>query len=263
MTNVRVVGWLSGGLAALVCACGGGTTPEAASAASGPKATELGRSAEQPVVTCGPEQSYAYVASRFQCPSGTNPLGGDVDRGRSARRGAIPSPHNAHILDVYDVPCSSGNVAVYVDMYGCPEYEEMLRESEQGSPAANELKANFQAGDFAGVVTHCRGLGVGAANDEGTWCRVLVPAALYAQLRKSDSLAAVTEACSGLHEATAHSDARAQYLAMTTSAFAVLTSAGKLQLTDEQREALVQSWLNACNVPAAQLQQLLGDSPTD
>jgi hypothetical protein len=78
-----------------------------------------------------------------------------------------------------------------------PEYEEMLRESEQGSPAANELKANFQAGDFAGVVTHCRGLGVGAANDEGTWCRVLVPAALYAQLRKSDSLAAVTEACSG------------------------------------------------------------------
>ena len=252
--------WLSGGLAALLCACGGGTAPEAASAATTPQGTEQGRSAEHPAVTCGPEQSYAYVAGRFQCPGGANPLNGDMERARSVRRGSIPSSHNGHILDVYDVPCTSGPVAVYVDMYGCPEYEEILRESEQGSPGASELKAAFQSGDFAGVVTHCQERGASAANDERTWCRVLVPAALYAQLRKSDSFAAVTEACSRLHEATPHSDARAQYLAMTMSAFAALMSAGKLQLTDEQRQALVQSWLSACHVPTAQLQQLL-DAP--
>lgn len=257
MANVRVLGWLSSGLSTLLCACGGGTAPEAASAASAPPATELGRSAEHPVLACGPEESYAYVTRRFQCPGGGNPLGGDLERARSARRGSIPSPQSQHILDVYDVPCPSGTVAVYVDMYGCPEYEEMLRESEQGSPAANELQATFQSGDFSGVLSHCRGLGSGAANDEQTWCRVLVPAALYAQLRKTESLAAVSDACSGLHEATVHSNARAHYLAMTTTAFAVLVSNGKLQLTDEQRRALAQSWLDACEVPAEQLEQLL------
>jgi hypothetical protein len=158
---------------------------------------------------------------------------------------------------VYDVPCESGNVAVYVDMYGCPEYEEMLRESEQGSPAAGELRATFDAGDFAGVLNHCQGLGPSGANDEHTWCRVLTPAALYAQQRKSDSLSAVSEACAGLHEATAHSNARAHYLAMTTTAFGLLVSNGKVQLTEDQRQALTQSWLEACEVPAAQLEQLL------
>jgi hypothetical protein len=247
-----VARWAAAWLGMGLVACGGGATTSAAHAPQGDSGS--GRSAQDPVMTCGPRESYAYI-SRFQCPDGTSPLGGDIERGRDARRGSLKSPAGAHVLDVYDVPCASGVQAVYVDMYGCAEYEQRLKESEQGSAAGNALKAAFQAGDFSGVLTQCEGTGPASATDERILCMVLVPAALYAQQRKTDAMGAITRYCNSYHVATPNSDARAQYLAMVLSALAMLGANDKLQLSDEQRQALVDTMLKNCQVPAEQLQK--------
>ena len=82
--------------------------------------------AEHPVPACGPLDSYEYVASRFRCPDGTNPLGGDPRAGQASRLGNVGANSSGHIIDVYRVPCASGPVDVYVDMYGCAEMQGML-----------------------------------------------------------------------------------------------------------------------------------------
>lgn len=243
MASKKPRGWLAVWLGSLLTACGGGAAPPAAAPA---ERAEPGRSAEAPALTCGPAESYAYVASRFRCADGSNPLGGTA-----------PRPHSSHVLDIYDVPCPGGAVPVYVDMYGCREYEEQLRQSEEGSEAGNALKARFRGGDYPGVLARCQELTKEAPADERTWCMVLAPAALYAQQRAEASLSAVDEVCSRMHVASASSDARAQYLALTTLAFGSLMHEGKIELTDEQRGALMESWLRACEVPSAQLEQVL------
>ena len=87
-----------------------------------------GRSAEDPVVACGPTDSYRYVAGEFECPEGGNPLTGDPAAAARARVGNVGANSTGHIIDLYRVPCPSGPVDVYVDMYGCPEAASMLGE---------------------------------------------------------------------------------------------------------------------------------------
>jgi hypothetical protein len=86
--------------------------------------TGSGRSQEDPVSACGPRDSYAFVAAEFQCPEGGNPLGGDPSAGGAARVGNVGANSTGHIIDLYRVPCGSGPVDVYVDMYGCPEMSQ-------------------------------------------------------------------------------------------------------------------------------------------
>lgn len=88
-----------------------------------------GSDREHPVEVCGAMESYLYVARRFQCPGGGNPLGGDPQAGARARLGNVgPHAHgperdpmlDAHIVDLYEVPCPSGAVQVHVCLYHCP-----------------------------------------------------------------------------------------------------------------------------------------------
>ncbi len=97
-------------------------------ASEGPAVAQrgVGMDAEHPVSACGPRDSYDYVAGRFRCPDGTNPLGGDPRAGQAARLGNVGANSQGHVIDVYRVPCASGPVDVYVDMYGCPEMQQML-----------------------------------------------------------------------------------------------------------------------------------------
>jgi hypothetical protein len=97
-------------------------------ATEGPAVAErgVGMDPEHPVPACGPLDSYEYVASRFRCPDGTNPLGGDPRAGQASRLGNVGANSSGHIIDVYRAPCASGPVDVYVDMYGCPEMQGML-----------------------------------------------------------------------------------------------------------------------------------------
>ncbi len=90
--------------------------------------TGSGQSAEDPVSACGPGDSYAFVAGEFRCPEGDNPLGGDPSAGSAARVGNVGSNSTGHIIDLYRVPCASGPVDVYVDMYGCPEMRSLFGE---------------------------------------------------------------------------------------------------------------------------------------
>jgi hypothetical protein len=85
-----------------------------------------GSSAEDPVTACGPGDSYSFVAREFRCPGGGNPLGGDPRAGAQSRVGNVGANSTGHIIDLYRVPCPTGPVDIYVDMYGCPEMESIL-----------------------------------------------------------------------------------------------------------------------------------------
>jgi hypothetical protein len=85
-----------------------------------------GADKEAPIVRCGNRDSYHYVASVFRCPSGPNPLDGNLRAGAAARVGNVGPNHTGHIIDRYRVPCSDGEQFVFVDMYGCPRERKML-----------------------------------------------------------------------------------------------------------------------------------------
>ena len=81
-----------------------------------------GNDKENPIMRCGPADSYTYVAAVYRCPDGSNPLGGKSQAGRTARRGNVgDNSHHNGIIDLYEVPCASGTQEVYVNMYGCPD----------------------------------------------------------------------------------------------------------------------------------------------
>lgn len=112
-----------------LCIGCGGTAPRAATPAAtrsqeivpgGP--TGSGASATDPVRAChavSPRTDYQYVAE-YRCPDGAVPLGGDPARGAAARLGNVGEGPDGHILDLYEIPCATGAVRLYVDMYHCP-----------------------------------------------------------------------------------------------------------------------------------------------
>lgn len=101
--------------------------PATAAGADSPFQTGIGRDREHPVPTCGAMESYIYVASTYQCPGGGNPLGGNPSAGQAARIGNV-GPHagaggsmeDAHIVDLYSIPCPAGAQELYVCLYHCP-----------------------------------------------------------------------------------------------------------------------------------------------
>jgi len=84
-----------------------------------------GSTRENPISACGPADSYRRVAEH-RCPDGSQPLGGDPQRGSQARVGNVGPNQTGHIIDHYQVPCPSGPVDLYVDMYGCPQMQQMF-----------------------------------------------------------------------------------------------------------------------------------------
>ncbi len=92
--------------------------------------TGNGTSIEDPISACGPGDSNSFVAGEFQCPEGGNPLGGDPMEGAHSRVGSAGGNSAGHIIDLYRIPCPSGPIEVYVDMYGCPEMQAFLDEEE-------------------------------------------------------------------------------------------------------------------------------------
>lgn len=98
-----------------------GATPD-----SKANANKVGMVFENPIPACGPGESYQIVAN-YRCDDGSQPLGGNPRAGAQARLGSS-RPHmkvdpmdfmNSHIVDVYEVPCASGPVTLYVCLYHC------------------------------------------------------------------------------------------------------------------------------------------------
>lgn len=124
-------------------ACGGSaatTAPAAApaSAAARRPAVRPGADKEHPVPRCGPQDSYAFVASTT-CADGSTPLRGDARAGAEARQGNVGENSTGHIIDLYVVDCPEGPVEIFVDMYGCPAYDAQLKAEVQlfGPPGAH------------------------------------------------------------------------------------------------------------------------------
>jgi hypothetical protein len=247
--------WLVFGF--VLAGCGGsgkgaetpGSSPEVAS----------GSSLANPVETCGPMDSYEFVANRFQCPNGANPFRGDPKGASQSRRGSSTSEKTGHPVDVYEVPCAGGSVQVYVDMYACQEYADRLRAAEQGSAEGEALTTDFQGGKFQEVLEHCAGLGDEAKPDEEAWCLALIPASLHAQKRDAEALGELGGHCSHLPPASDQSDARAAHVALVMISLAEAARAGHFEATEAQREELVESWLKVCQVPPAQLEKVVDE----
>lgn len=84
-----------------------------------------GATPEDAVVVCGPVESYRYVA-QHRCADRTQPLHGDPAMGRRARVGNVGENSTGHVIDHYRVPCASGDVEVFVDMYGCSGGQSLM-----------------------------------------------------------------------------------------------------------------------------------------
>jgi hypothetical protein len=85
----------------------------------------------------------------------------------------------------------------------------------------------------------------------------LVPASLYGLKRDADALSAVTDACNHMRPASPDNDGRASVLALMFVSLASLSQKGHFESTDEQRSAMIQGWLSACQVPEHQLQRVI------
>jgi len=232
-------------LATLGCS---GSTPQPATSPGANKGT--GRSVGNPVMTCGAQESYEYVATRFRCADASNPFAGDARLAAAARRGSQQSPSSSHLVDAYEVPCASGPEVVYVDLYGCPEQERVLAELDQG---VDRLLQNFGDGKFEAVIAECQSLGKDAPSGAVAWCLGLVPASDYALGRDSEGLSRISKLCAPLPPASPESDARAAVIALVMFCLGEANRTGHFERDPEQRSALMSSWLSACEVSESEV----------
>ena len=71
------------------------------------------------------------TATSSSPPSSSAPAAGtrSLFTGKDLRQlgsGNVGANETGHVIDLYIVPCPSGEVSVYVDMYGCPEMQQRL-----------------------------------------------------------------------------------------------------------------------------------------
>lgn len=102
---------------------GRSTNRSASSGAAAPRVEGQGTEASPFLLCLGNDTvartDYAFIAN-WQCSDGQRPLGGVDERGADARVGNVGAGADGHIVDLYEIPCSSGPVRVYVDGYHCP-----------------------------------------------------------------------------------------------------------------------------------------------
>lgn len=150
----------------------------------------------QPIQRCGPRDSYQYVARDFQCKDGKNPFQGQLQEAAKARQGGRKHP-SGHIVDLYLVPCTEGDVTVYVDMYGCPEQQANLEAGP--SPEFKQAVEAFDEGNFPDAVRSCMQVLDRENVDRNTLeCLALTPAAMALSGGEPQALKLVGGFCSKL-----------------------------------------------------------------
>lgn len=106
-------------------------TAQAADAAEDgekPKFSRKGKTKEDAVPLCmadegdEPRSDYAYIAE-YQCPDGSMPLEGKLRLGAAARVGNVGKGPDGHVVDLYEIPCTTGRIRVFVDGYHCKSDE--------------------------------------------------------------------------------------------------------------------------------------------
>jgi hypothetical protein len=236
--NILLVGTVAL-LAESACgaAAGGSKTPP----------SSAGSSVEQPIMRCGPQDSYEYIAREVRCADGKNPFAGNVEAARRSRSGSQARPRSDHLVDTYEVPCASGTMTVFVDMYGCPEEQEKLRSfTERLSPAAEKLMTAYDSGDHPHVLERCGNL----RDDESdlfTWCLILEPASLVLLNERAAAVHFMENLCSKMPAAGPKSDARAVQVTLTM-AFIARASGKPRPITIEEANATLDDFARACAI---------------
>jgi len=220
-----------------------------------------GTSVDKPMMVCGPRESYRYVASEFQCPRGGNPLDGDLERARDARLGALDHPTSSHIVDVYRVPCPDGDVELYVDMYGCEEYEQQLTDHTP-SRSLETLMASYDDEDYQAVISQCDKNPAELEADESMYCMVLVPASFFVAGKASIAVGVLRELCNRLPPPSSLSDARANLVVQVTTAVARTAERRGADLGTEEGAQIVSVFAEACEVTPRDLERALQNTET-
>jgi len=269
----RASAWLgSCALTISLLACASSTGPKqepaapsagAQKQAAGPHAAGPwpGTSLDKPMLVCGPRESYRYVAEEFQCPSGGNPLRGDLERAREARLGALDHPTNDHIVDVYRVPCPGGDVELFVDMYGCEEYEQQLAD-QSPSQSLELLMQNYDDEDYEAVISQCDRAPDQLEADESMYCMVLVPASFFVAGKASIAVGVLRELCARLPPPSSLSDARANLVVQVTTAVARTAERRGANLGTEEGAEIVSVFAEACEVTPHDLERALKNTET-
>lgn len=205
-----------------------------------------------PVPRCGPRDSYQYVASEFRCPGGGNPLDGDLAGAARVRAGSVGPDARGHMIDVYEVPCPSGKVDVFVDMYGCPAMEQQLaREATVEDP--HELDVQFAAGRYDEVRARCDGIDDDAPGLTLYHCGVFAPALLVRAGDLRGAVAAAGRTCSAYPPVGPRSTVRVELMVAIVDAIARMWAADKVPAQEggERLSRLLPRLLEACQVDAA------------
>lgn len=234
-------------LAAALCVACGGTKSEAKSGASpGPPAA--GSSVENPVMRCGPRDSYAFIAREFRCKDGKNPLHGDLEAAARSRSGSQPHPRSGDLVDTYEVPCAGGSVTVYVDMYGCAEQRRMLAQAQKESPGVERMMDAFDAGEYEKVIEHCGGvMSHGEPFDEFMWCGFIDPASLVLMNMTAEAIRFMGKLCGAMPPSGPKSDARINQVSATMSAIARGSGKRRMVSVNEANE-LLSRFSEACGI---------------
>jgi hypothetical protein len=222
------------------CAGGGGGRP-AEPAKKGPVAGSL----SEPILRCGPRDSYAYVANRFQCADGANPFAGDVRAAARSRSGAQRSPTTGHLLDTYEVPCKGGTVTVYIDMYGCEEYRKLVASPSQ---ELKEIQGGFDAGEYRAILARCAEiLNGGKPPDAFSWCGIVVPATLVL-LGDERAPLAMKQTCDPMPPHGDKSDARLSAVELAMIALARGSARAGPEIDVRVAERVLVAFSVACDV---------------
>lgn len=207
--------------------------------------------AAAPIPRCGARDSYRYVAGEFRCPEGGNPLEGDLSAAARVRAGSIGPRPDGHMIDIYEVPCPSGKVDVFIDMYGCPEMQKQLaRDLVAQDPL--ELDVHFGAGRYDEVRARCEALGEDSASLTVYHCGVFTPALLLRAGEPERAVASAARTCQGYPPVSGRSGIRVDLLVAMVDAIARMWAADKVPLEQgRQRLAeIVPRLLGACDVAA-------------
>jgi hypothetical protein len=255
---------------AVGCSSSQKAPPKAASAEKGAAATAknasadqrlaAGSSIEQPVMVCGPRESYRYVAETFRCPDGKNPLGGNLEKAQHSRVGSVDHPQSGHIVDVYRVDCGR-EVEVFVDMYGCEQYEAQLEKSEP-SDSLQKLLANYEEQDFGAVIDQCGKSPTDLEADESMGCMVLVPASFFVVGNAAGAVHVLKEMCTHMPPPSSLSNARANLVMQVTSAVAHTAEKNGEEITPEDGAAIVGAFAEACQVTPQDLERAIERAQT-
>jgi hypothetical protein len=223
--------------------------PAAASRGSGPG------SFDAPVMTCGPEDSYAYVASEFRCPDGSNPLGGDLGRAHDARIGAKRHPVSGDFVDIYRVACAGGPALVYVDMYGCDRMRADFRRATTSapSPGMQEALRRFDAGDYPGAIGRCVAVMARYENPVEVYtCDALTTASMLVIGMTDPAYARAARTCGAMPPASEVSEVRAVF---AVQILAYVARSGRVDVDGGNQ--VLQGLSAACQVSPNQIMKVI------